>query len=271
MLLALYSTHKWLTWIVLCLPGGELKRHFLQAGYPCERTPPLVPPPPWKRSNLNAFVRGDSVDCSRQRYKLVVSSHNELGEALQFSCSQQSPDYCTVSQRRPFSIAGGRPHLHPLFVQAALQVGHGTNSSTAPPWSISTHAKYCTRLHCILYIAGQPAGSADAWLQPVRSSLGGLSPVMSWPPWLRLKAYGYLSDSTKPFYQVFMGHIRTSCATAWCLHSSQQIRLYSCVWDTGMKSDGQLRELKSTLIRVAIFSFCTHCCRKRISLDVDRS
>lgn len=39
---------------------------------------------PEKRSNLNAFVRGDLVDCSRQRYKLVVSSYNELGEALQF-------------------------------------------------------------------------------------------------------------------------------------------------------------------------------------------
>lgn len=42
---------------------------------------------PEKRSNLNAFVRGDLVDCSRQRYKLVVSSYNELGEALQFFSS----------------------------------------------------------------------------------------------------------------------------------------------------------------------------------------
>lgn len=65
--------------------------HFppLQAWYACQRRPP------GKRSDLNAFVRGDLVDCSRQRYKLVVSSSNEVREALQFFCSQQSPDYCT--------------------------------------------------------------------------------------------------------------------------------------------------------------------------------
>lgn len=64
----------------------------LQAGYACQRGPR------WKSSNLNAFVRGDLVDCSRQKDKLVVSSYNELGEALQFFCSQRSPDYSTVSR-----------------------------------------------------------------------------------------------------------------------------------------------------------------------------
>lgn len=65
-------------------------------------------------SNLNAFVRGDLVDCSRQRYKLVVSSYNELGEALQFFCSQQSPDYCTVSQRLLLAFQAKHLTLTPL-------------------------------------------------------------------------------------------------------------------------------------------------------------
>lgn len=72
---------KWLTWTILCLPGGELKATsfpLLQAGYACQQS--LL----WKHSNLNTFVKGDLVDCSRQRYKLVVSSYNELGKALHF-------------------------------------------------------------------------------------------------------------------------------------------------------------------------------------------
>lgn len=41
--------------------------------------------------HLNARVRADLLDCSRQEDKLLVSSSNEAGEALQVSCH---PDDC---------------------------------------------------------------------------------------------------------------------------------------------------------------------------------
>lgn len=48
-----------------------------------------------RQSNLNAFVRGDFVDCSRPCYKLVVSSYNELFEHCA-SLGQQSHVDCTL-------------------------------------------------------------------------------------------------------------------------------------------------------------------------------
>ena len=60
------------------MPGGELKlipfRRFdcVAAGVRVVRAE--------KQPNLNAFVRGDFGDCGRPRYKLVVSSYNELFE-----------------------------------------------------------------------------------------------------------------------------------------------------------------------------------------------
>lgn len=66
-------------------------------------------------------------------------------------------------------------------------------------------------------------------------------------PWLQRKDYGYLSNSTKPSYQVFTGHIRTLCRTGWYLHSAQNMSLCVCVCllHIVMNSDGSA---KSTVV-----------------------